>query len=365
MTTQFTKTAVAALLALTLWNCNTTDPEALPYESGVYVINSGNFFDNNGSISFLPRNSSTAVTDIFNAANARTFTGGVQDYTEIDGKGIVLVDNSSAGQDKIEIVSTGTFKSLKTLAAPDVENPRFVVRAGNNKAYVTCWGATGSGNNFYANPGYVLVIDLAAQTITKKIPMPKGVNRIVVAGNEAYAGSDADDPTLVVINTDTDELKSPAITVGANTNPIATDAENQLWAYSGATKEMVRINPASKAIVTRLKVGSSSKSPGPFAISADRKTFYFVNSFYDAADNYKQKGETYRFNINDTSIPAATPFINRLFSGLGVDPQMGTIYAGVAPSLKQAGYVLRYKADTGALIDSVRAEISPSRFFFR
>ncbi len=365
MTTQFTKTAVAAMLALTLWSCSTTDPEPLPYESGAYVINSGNFLDNNGSISFLPRNSSTAVTDIFNAANARTFTGGVQDYTEIDGKGIVLVDNSTAGQDKIEIVSTGTFKSLKTLAAPDVENPRLVVRAGNNKAYVTCWGATGSGANFFANPGYVLVLDLAAQTITKKIPMPKGVNRIVVAGNEAYAGSDAGDPTLVVINTDTDELKQPAVMVGASTNPIATDANNKLWAYSGATKEMLQIDPASKGILARLKVGGSPKSPGSFAISADRKTFYFVNSFYDPADNYRQKGETYRFNIDATSIPAATPFINRLFSGLGVDPQTGTIHAGIAPSLKQAGYVLRYKPDTGALIDSVRAEIGPTRFFFR
>jgi len=360
-----TKITAIALLALTLWNCNTTDPEPTPYESGVYVINSGNFLDNNGSISFLPRNSSTVITDIFNAANARTFTGGVQDYTEIDGKGVVLVDNSTAGQDKIEIVSTGTFKSLKTLAAPDVENPRFVVRTGNNKAYVTCWGATGSGANFFANPGYVLVLDLAAQTITKRIPMPKAPNRMVVIGNEVYVGSDAGDPTIVVINTDTDELKQPAVTVGANTNPVAVDANNQLWAYSGATNEMVRINPANKVIAARLKVGGSPKSPGPFAISADRRTVYFVNSFFDSADNFRQKGETYRFNIDATSIPAATPFINRLFIGLGVDPQTGTIYAGITPSFKQAGFVVRYKSDTGVLIDSVRAEIAPSRFFFR
>jgi hypothetical protein len=90
-----------------------------------------------------------------------------------------------------------------------------------------------------------------------------------------------------------------------------------------------------------------------------------VYSFYDPADGYKQKGETYSFSINDTSIPANTPYINRLFSGLGVDPRDGTIYAGVTPSYKQAGYVLRFNPTTVRLIDSVRVEIAPSGFYFR
>lgn len=366
MINQLTKAIGVTFLALSLWNCNTTDPEPSPYESGAYILNSGNFSDNNGSISFLPRNSTTPSSDIFNAANARTLTGGVQDYTEIDGKGLILVDNSTAGQDKIEIVEIGTFKSLTTLKAPDVENPRYVVRAGFNKAYVTCWGATGSGANFFASPGYVLVLNLAARTVTKKIPLPKGANQIVVVGNEAYIGSDGGDRNLSVINTDTDELKQPGIDVGVNINPVAVDANERLWAYTSSTNEMVRINPTNRVIETRLKVGGSPKTPGSFALSKDRQTFYFVNSFYDPNDNYRQKGETYQFRIDEPAITATKPFINRLFSGLGVDPQTNILYAGVAPSYKQAGYVLRYQLGAGGgLIDSVRAEIAPSRFFFR
>lgn len=365
MTNQLLKGVALGLLALTAWTCKTPDPEPSPYEAGAYIVNSGNYFDNNGSISFLPRNSTNVSNDIFNVANGRTLTGGVQDYTEIDGKGVILVDNSTAGQDKVEIVEIGTFKSLTTLAAPDVENPRYVVKAGPNKAYISCWDATGDpATNFYAKPGYVLVVDLAARTVTKKIPVPKGAERMVVVGNEAFVGSVGSDRTLTVINTETDAVKAPGIDVGVNTNPLAVDAKGKLWAYASSTKEMVRIDLAGKLVEGRLKVGTSAKAPGSIALSQDKMTFYFVNSFYDPADNYKEKGETYRFSINDTSIPATRPFIPRLFSGLGVDPQTGILYAGVNPSYKQAGYVLRYQPG-GALIDSVRGGIAPTRFFFR
>ena len=362
------KTGVAlGLLALTTWTCKTTDPEPSPYEAGAYVVNSGNYFDNNGSISFLPRNSMNVSNDIFNSVNGRTLTGGVQDYTEIDGKGVILVDNSTAGQDKVEIVESGTFKSLTTLQAPDVENPRYVVKAGPNKAYITCWDATGDpATNFYAKPGYVLVVDLAARTVTKKIPVAKGVERIVVVGNEAFVGSVGGDQTLTVINTETDAIKAPGIDVGVNTNPVAVDANGKLWAYTSSTKEMVRLDPASKLVETRLKVSNSAKAPGSIVLSKDKTTFYYVSSFYDPADNYKEKGETYRFSITDNNpnLPTARPFLPRLFSGLGVDPETGVLYAGVNPSYKQAGYVLRYQPG-GALIDSVKVGIAPTRFFFR
>ena len=370
MTNQLTKRVVVGLLALSVLSCKTSDPEPSPYESGVYVINSGNYFDNNGSISFLPRNSTVASTDIFKAANPDRplgLAGGAQDYTEIDGKGIILVDNSTAGQDKIEIVESGTFRALATFNAPDVENPRYVVQAGPNKAYISCWDATGDFANFYPKPGYILVLDLASRTVVKKIPVTKGAERMVVVGSEVFVGSAGGERTVTVIDTEKDEVRQPGLDVGVDTNPVAVDANGRLWAYASSAKEMVRINTAAKSVEVRLKVGNSAKSPGAITLSKDKQTFYFVNSFYDPADNFKEKGETYSFKIDATSIPATQPFIGRLFSGLGVDPQTGYIYAGVTPSYTQAGYVLRYQVNgaSAALIDSVKAEISPTKFYFR
>ena len=214
------------------------------------------------------------------------------------------------------------------------------------------------------------MVDLASRTVTKKIPVVKGAERIVVVGNEAFVGSTSDGNVLTnaltVINTDTDEIKQPEITVGVNPNPLAVDANGRLWAYASTTKEMVRINPASKLVETRVKLGVDADKVDPFrflssfALSADKQAFYFVNSYYNAAG--KETGETYRFGVNST---AETLFIRRIFSGLGVDPT-GVLYAGVTPSYKQAGYVLRYQpgTTTGTLIDSVKVEMRrPGSFF--
>ncbi|WP_245581673.1 DUF5074 domain-containing protein [Rudanella lutea] len=355
--------AMALASALFVTACQTTDPEPSPYEQGVIVLNSGNFTDNNGTLSFVPRNSVTASTNIFQQANNRSLIGGMQGYTEVDGKGVILVDNSTAGQDKVEIVEVGTFKSLATLAAPDIENPRHVVQVAPNKAYISCWGATGDFSNFYPNPGYIAVVDLASRKVVKKITVSKGAERLVVNGSEVLVGSDGGEKDLYVVDVTTDEVKQK-ITLGNNPRPIGLDANGQLWVYSA--NEMIRMNAQTKAVVNRMRVGNSTaKSPSHITFGPNRQNILFVYSFYDPADGYKQKGETYSFSINDTSIPANTPYINRLFSGLGVDPRDGTIYAGVTPSYKQAGYVLRFNPTTARLIDSVRVEIAPSGFYFR
>ncbi len=355
----------SALIAVLVSACKVSDTPPSPYEAGAYIINRGNFSDNNGTISYIPTSSSTAQTDIFNLVNLRPLTGGVQDYAEVDGKGLILVDNSTAGQDKIEIVEVGTFRSLATLAAPDIENPRQILRVGGNKAYVTCWGATGSFANFYPNAGYIAVVSLTSNTVIKRIPVGKGPEQMTLFENEVFVGytDGTGEKAITVINLATDGLKTPAIDIGTNGNPVGIDANGKLWVY--ANKEMIRTNPQSKAIEARLKVGTHpSKSPSSIVQSPDKQQFYFVYAFYDAADNYKRKGETYRFKIADASISSTTPFINRLFEGLGVDPKTGNIYAGVVPSYKQAGYVLRYQPD-GKLIDSVRAEIAPTKFVFK
>lgn len=348
--------------ALFLTSCDTTDPEP-PYESGVFVLNAGNFTDNNGTISFIPNRSTTVNTDVFQAANARRLTGGVQGYTEIDGKGIILVDNSTAGQDKVEIVEIDTFKSLGTLAAPDIENPRQVVQVAPNKAYITCWGATGSGTDFYPNPGYIAVVDMASRKVVKKVIVSKGAENMVISGSEVLVGSAGGEKVLTVVDLNTDEVKQK-VELNTNPNPIGLDAAGQLWVYSA--KEMLQMNAQTKAIGSRLKVNTpADRYVGSIAFGKDRQNILFVSYYYDAADGYKQKGETYNFSVRDGAISLATPFIKRYFSGLAVDPRDGLIYAGVTPSYKQSGYVVRYQADGKSVKDSLKVEIAPSGFYFR
>ncbi|MCU0339819.1 MAG: DUF5074 domain-containing protein [Spirosomaceae bacterium] len=354
--------AVAVSVFL-LTACNSSVEPTQPYDSGVLVINAGNFFDNNGSLSLVTRNTTTVSTDIFMKENMRPITGGISGYTETGEKGLILVDNSGAGLDKVEIVNARTMKSVATLAAPDIENPRVAVGISADKAYVTCWGVTGQFPNFYANPGYVAVIDLTANRVVKKINLQKGAEGIIVVGSEAFVTGQGGERLIQIIDTQKDELKANSINIGGNASTMQLDANNKIWTFVG--REALRIDPNTKAIEARIRVGSSTtKSPSTLTMSADRRSIYYSYTFFDAADGFKQKGEVYRFNITDTTISDASPVVRRVFTGLGFDPTSNLLYAGSTPSFKQAGYVIRYQPD-GRLVDSVKVEIAPSGFFFK
>ncbi len=353
----------AAIITLALASCGKNPEPSQPYDDGVLVINVGNFLDNNGSLSLLKRDTKTADLDVFTKENARPLTGGISGYAEIDGKGIILVDNATAGLDKVEIVNARTLKSVATLTAPDIENPRAVVGVGTSKAYVSCWGATGSGANFFANSGYVAVIDLITNKLIKKIAVQKGAEGIVIVGNQAFVGGTGGDRLINVIDMARDEATATIAAGAGDAGELRVDANNKIWTFVG--REAVRIDPASRTIEARIRVGTSTtKSPGNLTMSADRKTMFFTHTFFDAADNFKQKGEMYSFNVADPVIAANAPVVSRVFTGLGFDPESNLLYAGFTPSFKQAGFVFRYQSN-GQLVDSVKVEIAPSGFWFK
>ncbi|MCA0364817.1 MAG: DUF5074 domain-containing protein [Bacteroidetes bacterium] len=360
-------TLLLSMLTIGILNsCEKAENETpQPYESGVIVVNAGNFSDNNGSLSLLQRTGNTLVTDIFLKENLRSLTGSLSGYCEVNGKGVILVDNSTAGKDVVEIVDAGTFKSIATIPSTEIENPRNAIKVSETKAYISAWDATGDFSNFFKNPGYVAVLDLSTNKIIKKIAVENGAEDLQLIGNEVYVGNSGSvKNTISVIDINTDAIKQ-TIPVGLNSEIIGADASGKLWVFAG--NELQKINTGGKTVENKIKITSSNsaKSPGAFVMSADKNTIYFTHSFYDATDGWKQKGETYAFKTSASVAEAKTPFINRLFGGgMAVDPQTGNIYAGLVPSYKQAGYVFRYKSD-GSLIDSVKAEIAPGKFYFK
>ena len=358
----YRKLLLIGFVSIALLSCETKEAEpAQPYDSGVIVVNAGNFFDNNGSLSFWKRDSTKASPDVFQKENSRTLTGGIADYIEVDGKGIILVDNSTTGQDKIEIINARTFKAVTTIPSSEIENPRQAVKVSENKAYVTAWAETGAYPDFYVNKGYVAVLDLTTNKIIKKIAVQKGAESIVVVGNEAFV-SDVNDGVIQVIDTQTDTFKQEIKEVGSISS-LQVDANGKIWGF--VYQDAVRINPQTKQVEAKIKVGShAEKTPSNLTFSTDKRTIYFAYTFYDPADNYLQKGEVYSFGINDTTIPAATPITRKVVTGLGFDGTSNLLYAGVTPSFKQAGFVYRYRTN-GTLVDSVRAEIAPTKFLFK
>jgi hypothetical protein len=351
---------VAAALSMVGWSCNQSDPAVKgDYIQGVFVMNEGNFFDNNGGISYFKRESATAVGDVFNLVNNVPLQGGVRGYAVAGDNGVILVDNSKAGLDRVEIIDANSFKTVAYLGTPDIENPRKVVVASNTKAYVSCWGSTGSSSNFFPNAGYVAVIDLATNKVVKKIPTTKGAEGMILAGGKLFVGTIdySGSNVLTVISTSTDEVIK-SVNFAASPSPVGMDANGKLWINAGI--DLVRLDPDTYLSESTLKIGTDATvTVGNFALSNDKKTIYF-----GVSKDYGASGSTYKFSINDTQINLSAPFVNRYFSGLAVDPSQGLIYGGVNPTYTQSGYAVRYRAD-GSVVDSVKVGVAPIGFTFR
>lgn len=349
--------ATTVFATLMLISCDKTESTpAQPYDDGVFVINGGNFFDNNGSLSLIKRDSKTASLDIFLKENTRSFAGGLTDYTEVDEKGIVLVDNSTDGKDAVEIVDARTFKTIASIKG-EIDNPRKAVKVGTNKAYITCWDTFNTDYSY--KTGFVAVLDLTTNKITKKIPVDKGAESIVVIGTNAYVGNVGSQKTIKVIDTQKDEVTA-TVEVGANPSNFILGDANKIWMTAG--KEIVLFNPTTKMVESKLKGGTNTqKSPSSLSISKDKKTLFYTYNFSDATDGYKLKGEINSLNIADGTTKT---FINRTFASVGFDEESNQVYTTLIPSYKQAGYIFRYQA-TGTIIDSVKTEIAPIGFFFK
>lgn len=350
-------------LVLGLYSCDNKDEATptLPYDNGVIVVNEGNFTDNNGTLSLIERGTQNASYDIFFKENTKSFAGILTGYAEVNGKGIILVDNSTAGRDVIEIVDAGTFKSETTIPSSEIENPRNALKVSETKAYVTAWDVTGAWPDTYINPGYVAVIDLVTNKLTKKIPVQHGAETLVQIGNEVFVGNIYSGKTVIsVIDVTTDAVKQ-TIEVGANPNVIGLDANNKLWVQAGGS--LKRINPSSKVVenTVTLTPATVGQSPSKFTLSKDKKTLFFALSSWGANG---EVGQIYSASVDGNSITATTPLVKKVFYGMAVDPETGYLYGGLAPSFKQAGYVFRYQPN-GTLVDSVKAEIAPAKFFFK
>ncbi|RDC64969.1 YncE family protein [Adhaeribacter pallidiroseus] len=331
---------------------STVTPLKGAYESGVLVVNEGNFQKGNGEISFINKQSKTVVDDVFLTENNRPLGDVVQSITVNNDKAYVVVNNSN----KIEIADANTFKSLGVIN--NLQLPRYMVVA-NNKGYVTEW-VSFSGN------GRVAVIDLATNAVTKTIAVGVLPEKLLALNNKVYVVNSGEN-TVSVINPTSDAVET-TITVDGSPNSLVADANKKLWVLCGGEKNynsdytidentstpgsFVRLNPATNTKEATLTFTSKTLSPGDLVANGAGNKLY-----------YQYGGKVYQQDITATAL-LTTPFINRNFYGIGVDPTDNLIYGGDAGGFAAAGKVVRFNP-TGAAVDSFTVSIGPSEFLFK
>jgi len=356
--TTFLNRLIAGTILLTntllFTGCDTeTEQPKGTYESGVFVVNEGNFNKGNGAISFLNTSSKIAEPDIFRAVNGRPLGDNVQSMYINNEKAYVVVNNSN----KIEIADANTFTSLATIE--NLTLPRYMTVA-NNKGYVT------ETVSYVVANGQVSVIDLNTNTIIKVIPVGAQPEQLIVANNKVFV-TNLGTNTISVINSNTDAVEA-TISVGDSPNSLSLDANNKLWVLCGGNTiytsypafdeiastagSLIRINPNNNT------VEATFTFPTKGAFLEDLTTNKEKNKLL-----YSYAGKVYQVDITATILPT-TALINRRFYGLGVEPGTNIIYGADAGSFTANGKAIRYNAN-GTAIDSFTTAVGPNGFVFK
>ena len=321
------------------------------FSNGVFILNEGAFGAGNSGITFYSKNENSLIPDLYQQANNLPLGDVLQSMTVVGNSAYLCVNNSQ----KIEIVSMRDFK--KTGSITGIGSPRFLV-ASQNKGYVSDWIT----NSVYK-------IDLLTQTIIDTIACGSGPEEMLIKGNKLFvcnSGGFGDDSSMSVIDLNTFTIDT-VLSVGVNPSHIREDANGKVWILcrgslgsdftpspDDAGGRLIQLDPVSLTQEKNFAFGYN-EHPIRLTVTGDKNTLIFLNG------ETTYTGNVWRMSTNASSLPAS-PFIDRIFYGLGVDPVDGTIYGGKV-SFTSNTQVLRYNSN-GALLDSLECGIGPNGFVF-
>ena len=336
--------------------CTKDDPVSPPvitdgYSSGIFIINEGPFQNGTGTISYMNRNGSDLSHEIFQKANSLVPLGNlVQSMNIIDDKAYIVVNNAN----KIEIVTLKTFQSVYTIE--DIPSPRYIIEAGDNKAYVSCWDNT------------VKIINTENYKVDGFINVGTGPEKMLLDDQKLWVlnqGGLGIDSTISIIDTQTDQIIN-TIQVYAKPTGIQQGLNGLIWVmcsgkgwngFPGADDtegHLVCIDPDDYLFIEDIAFPSSSEHPEKLEVDNSRNLL-----FYSYTDGI------YKFNMNSNMLETEA-FIKRpsMFYGLGFDIAGDVIYASDPLDYVQNGMIYRYNPEYGSVIDSLEAGIIPGEFFF-
>lgn len=345
---------LAILGCLSFFSCTTGDddvtipnPEPLPFEDGILVLNEGNFFSGNASVSFIDADLTTVTNGIFSEINSRPLGDVAQSIAFNDGLAYIVVNNSQA----IEVVDRFTFESVATIDT-GLLNPRYMEFA-NGLGYVTNWG---DGTN--PDDDYVAVIDLETNTVSTTIPVSEGPEWILVNENSIYIahqGGFNQNNIVSVIAAATNTLET-SITVADRPNSMHL-IENSLWVLSGGNPaftgnetpgQLDRINITTNSVEDTFAF-ETTEHPN-FLSVAGTDLYYLLN------------GDVFEFNTADTTLPTTPEITGVNFFDMTVNN--GFLYGVDAKDFASNGSLEVYNLTDNSLESSLEVAIIPGAVFF-
>jgi len=332
--------------------CSKNDPAPGPdggssnQTAGVYILNQGNFNQNNSTLSYYDYSAKTLTADRYLTANSTKLGDTGNDLGIYGTKMYIVVNNSNL----VNITRASTAKLTKQLT---ISQPRYLAFY-RNYAFVSSYNGT------------VSVIDTTSLTITKTITVGRSPEQMTVANGKLYVANSGGldypdlDKTLSVIDLTTlTEIKK--ITVTTNPITITSDRYNNVYVLSVGNYGGDATHPAVSAGLTVVNAltdevrSQTNVNLGyniPIMAQGD-----FV--YYPTADNKiamynarTQSLERANFIVDGTVITSPYAF--------AFDTTTGQLFIADAKDYSSDGTLYAFSA-TGQKLSSIITGINPGR----
>lgn len=344
---------IALMIISVIVSCSkdTDDPpvSTTDYSKGVFIINEGPFMTGTGTITYMERNGSDVEHELFQKANELVPIGNIaQSMNVINGKGFIAVNYAN----KVEVVNLNSFQSIGTIEG--LNQPRYIIQAKAPKAYVSCWDNT------------IQIIDVESYGILGQVNAGTGPDKMIKVNDQVWVlnlGGFSVDSTISVIDVNTDQIVH-TIPIAPQPTGIQQDKYGNIWVlctgrnlwHTGGESagHLLCIDPNDYSIIKDLEFAGAGQHPQKLAINANQDVLF-----------YNHTGGIHKFEILSASLETV-PFIeySAPLYGLGLDPVNDVIYSSDALDYSQNGWVHRYDASTGSVIDSLVAGVVPGEFYF-
>ena len=352
---RFNKLFLTVILSSAFFvSCSSDNDDTTPeprgnYEGGLFIANEGQFLKSNGNVSYLS-DDLKIENNVFSLLNPEKTTNDIIQCIGFNGDFAYLIVNNS---NKIEVVNRYTFKSVATITA-SIKNPRYIAFA-NGRGYVTNWGV---GED--ANDDYVGILDLATNTITSKIPVVEGPEKIIENGGKLYVthkGGYNFGNSLTVINSATNSVVTNFV-VGDMPSALVKDSGSlyilcEGYPYYAPTQtagKLVKVSLSANTITSTLSFEGITH-PGFLDIEND-KLYYTIDS------------NIYSLTTSATTLPAAPVFKAAEVTSLyGLAVKNSKIYVADKVNGVDNGDIYIYSL-TGKLANDFSVGVNPNGFYF-
>jgi YVTN family beta-propeller protein len=349
-TVRFYLLGLLVAASLTFSSCSDGDNKPKgKFETGVFVVNEGNFSDANGTVSYIDPTTKEVTNDLFGNINSGKALGDVVQSMTVDGEFAYIVVNNSK---KIEVVNANTFEASYTLT--ELKLPRYFVTL-NGKGYITEWVS-------FTDPGRVSVVDLQSHTITGSITTDYGAENIIATNGKLYVSNNFTNTVSVVDPGSAQVVKT--LEVGNSPGGFVIDAQNKLWVICGGGHDsnynplndgkLVQIDPVSNMITKSV----------PLSVNVTAKLV--INKSRDQLFYYKGKS-VYRVATSATAAPSSALFTESAassFYGIGLDSKTDILYMADAKGFVSNGTVFTYTTE-GVPQETFTVGLAPNGFVFK